>query len=80
LLLAVQMFLCWFQSKYLTRVCGTGRQNSACNCTICYAVRRLGEGMALVKKITAFYLCCRRRKFRNTKLQDIDVFVAELLS
>lgn len=40
------MFLHWFQSKHLTVVSGTGTQNSACNCTGCYAVGRLGEGMA----------------------------------
>lgn len=51
LLLAVQMFLRWFRTKHLTMVSGIGGQNSACNCTICYAVGRLGEGTALEKKI-----------------------------
>lgn len=44
------MFLHWFRRKRLTMASGTGWQNSACNCMVCYAVGRLGESMALEKK------------------------------
>lgn len=61
-------------------VSGTGQQNTACNYTVCYAVGRLGEGMALGKKLQLSTCVAEEEICRKPKLQDTVFFGAELLS